>query len=45
MYMFDNAFTDDRYGYAATVAWALFVLIIIFSLVNFLFVRRTGGAK
>ncbi|HEX6473177.1 MAG TPA: sugar ABC transporter permease [Streptosporangiaceae bacterium] len=45
MYMFDNAFTHDRYGYGATVAWALFVLIIIFSLVNFMAVRRTGGHK
>lgn len=45
MYMFDNAFGDDRYGYGATVAWALFVMIIVFSLLNFLFIRRTGGAK
>jgi cellobiose transport system permease protein len=45
MYMFDNAFVHDRYGYAATVAWALFVLIIIFSLVNFMAVRRAGGHK
>ncbi|MDL4774907.1 MULTISPECIES: carbohydrate ABC transporter permease [Thermomonosporaceae] len=43
MYMFDNAFGHDRYGYGATVAWALFLLIIVFSLVNFLAVRRTGG--
>jgi cellobiose transport system permease protein len=45
MYMYDNAFNDDRYGYGATVAWALFLLIILFSLLNFLFVRRTGGAR
>ncbi|MGI5163820.1 carbohydrate ABC transporter permease [Spirillospora sp. CA-253888] len=45
MYMFDNAFGDDRYGYAAAVSWALFLLIIVFSLVNFLFVRRAGGAR
>jgi cellobiose transport system permease protein len=45
MYMYDNAFTDDRYGYGAMVAWALFLLIIAFSLLNFLFVRRTGGTK
>ncbi|GAA3924423.1 sugar ABC transporter permease [Actinomadura viridis] len=45
MYMYDNAFTNDRYGYGATVAWALFLMIIVFSLVNFLFVRRTGGTK
>jgi cellobiose transport system permease protein len=45
MYMFDEAFGHDRYGYGATVAWALFLLIIAFSLINFLFVRRTGGTK
>ncbi|MER7544870.1 carbohydrate ABC transporter permease [Actinomadura sp.] len=45
MYMYDNAFGHDRYGYGAAVAWALFVLIIVFSLINFLAVRRTGGAK
>jgi cellobiose transport system permease protein len=45
MYMYDNAFGHDRYGYGATVAWALFVMIIIFSLINFLAVRRTGGSK
>ncbi|HEY8479350.1 MAG TPA: sugar ABC transporter permease [Spirillospora sp.] len=45
MYMYDNAFNSDRYGYGATVAWALFVMIIVFSLINFLAVRRTGGAK
>jgi cellobiose transport system permease protein len=45
MYMYDNAFTDDRYGYGAMVAWALFLLIIVFSLLNFLFIRRTGGMK
>lgn len=45
MYMYDNAFYSDRYGYGATVAWALFVMIIVFSLINFLAVRRTGGTK
>ncbi|WP_395107862.1 carbohydrate ABC transporter permease [Actinomadura sp. SCN-SB] len=45
MYMYDNAFNDDRYGYGATVAWALFVLIILFSLLNFMFVRRAGGTR
>ncbi|MFD0688857.1 carbohydrate ABC transporter permease [Actinomadura fibrosa] len=45
MYMFDNAFGHDRYGYGATIAWALFVMIIVFSLINFAFVRRAGGTK
>jgi cellobiose transport system permease protein len=45
MYMFDNAFRNDHYGYGAAIAWMLFVLIIVFSLLNFLFIHRTGGAK
>ncbi|MBC6462060.1 carbohydrate ABC transporter permease [Actinomadura sp. HBU206391] len=45
MYMFDNAFRGDDYGYGAAVAWMLFILIIVFSLLNFLFIRRTGGTK
>ncbi|WP_018656768.1 carbohydrate ABC transporter permease [Actinomadura flavalba] len=45
MYMFDNAFGEDRYGYGAAIAWALFLMIIAFSLVNFLLVRRAGGTR
>ncbi|WP_019631337.1 carbohydrate ABC transporter permease [Actinomadura atramentaria] len=45
MYMYDNAFGHDRYGYGAAIAWALFLLIIVFSLVNFLLIRRAGDAK
>jgi cellobiose transport system permease protein len=45
MYMFDNAFRNDDYGYGAAVAWMLFLLIIAFSMLNFLIVRRTGGTK
>ncbi|GAA4141995.1 sugar ABC transporter permease [Actinomadura keratinilytica] len=45
MYMFDNAFRSDAYGYGAAIAWMLFLMIIVFSLLNFLFVRRAGGAR
>ncbi|SEG10901.1 cellobiose ABC transporter membrane protein [Thermomonospora echinospora] len=45
MYMFDSAFTSDDYGYGAAVAWMIFLLIIAFSLLNFMFVRRMGGVK
>jgi cellobiose transport system permease protein len=45
MYMFDNAFRSDHYGFGAAVAWMLFLLIILFSLVNFLFIRRMGGTR
>jgi len=45
MYMFDNAFRSDHYGYGAAIAWMLFLMIIVFSLLNFLFVRRAGGGR
>ena len=40
MYMFENAFRNYKYGYGAAIAWVLFVIIILASLVNFLFIRR-----
>ncbi|MBA9004579.1 carbohydrate ABC transporter permease [Thermomonospora cellulosilytica] len=45
MYMFDSAFSNDDYGYGAAVAWMIFLLIIVFSLVNFMFIRRMGGVR
>ncbi|MEV4256606.1 sugar ABC transporter permease, partial [Spirillospora sp. NPDC049652] len=45
LYMYDNAFGHDRYGYGAAIAWVLFLLIIVFSLLNFLFIRRAGGTR
>ncbi|MEV5708825.1 sugar ABC transporter permease [Actinoallomurus sp. NPDC052274] len=43
MYMFENAFNRYQYGYGSAVAWMLFLLILIFSLVNFLLIRRFAG--
>ncbi|HEY0539343.1 MAG TPA: sugar ABC transporter permease [Actinoallomurus sp.] len=40
MYMFENAFQRFQYGYGSAVAWMLFLLILIFSLLNFLIIRR-----
>jgi cellobiose transport system permease protein len=45
MYMYDNAFRGDDYGYGAAVAWLMFVLIVVFSLINFLLVRRMGDTR
>jgi cellobiose transport system permease protein len=44
MYMFENAFRNYKYGYGAAIAWVLFVIIILASLVNFLFIRRIRSA-
>ncbi|MEV0403640.1 sugar ABC transporter permease [Actinoallomurus sp. NPDC050550] len=43
MYMFENAFNRFQYGYGSAVAWMLFLLILLFSLVNFLLIRRFSG--
>ncbi|WP_317494132.1 sugar ABC transporter permease [Haloechinothrix sp. LS1_15] len=45
MYMFENAFGLFDYGYASTVAWMLFLLILIGSLINFFVVRRISSAE
>jgi cellobiose transport system permease protein len=41
--MFENAFNRFQYGYGSAVAWMLFLLIFIFSIVNFLIIRRLAG--
>jgi cellobiose transport system permease protein len=43
MYMFENAFNRFQYGYGSAVAWMLFLMILVFSLFNFLLIRRFAG--
>jgi cellobiose transport system permease protein len=47
MYLYEKAFagTQFNFGYAATIGWALFLLIAVVSLVNFLVVRRIRSAE
>ena len=47
MYLYEKAFagTQFDFGYAATIGWALFLLIALVSLVNFLVVRRIRSAE
>ncbi|WP_112243614.1 carbohydrate ABC transporter permease [Kribbella monticola] len=42
MYMYETAFQRFQYGYGAAIAWALFGLIVVFSLINLLIVRRAA---
>lgn len=42
MYMFEKAFRIFDYGYGAAVAWMLFLLIGVGSLLNILIMRRLG---
>jgi len=42
MYMYEKAFagTQFNFGYAAAIGWAIFLLIAVISLINYLIVRR-----
>ncbi|GAA1775437.1 sugar ABC transporter permease [Luedemannella helvata] len=41
MYMYSEAFENSRFGYGSAIAWAMFLLIVVASMVNFLFVRKS----
>ena len=47
MYLYEKAFagTQFDFGYAAAIGWALFLLIAVISLINFLIVRRIRSAE
>ena len=34
-----------KFGYAAAIAWCLFLIIVLISIVNFLLVRRIRSAE
>ncbi len=42
-YVYENAFTRFEYGYAAAVAWMLFLLVVVASVINYLLVRRINS--
>jgi cellobiose transport system permease protein len=41
MYMFERGFSDLRFGYGSAVAFALFAIIVLASLLNYALVRRS----
>jgi cellobiose transport system permease protein len=46
MYMYENAFQRFHYGYGAAIAWTLFLLIVVVSILNVLVIRRmVRGAR
>jgi cellobiose transport system permease protein len=46
MYLYEKAFagSEFKFGYASAIAWCLFLLIAVISIVNFLIVRRIRSA-
>jgi cellobiose transport system permease protein len=47
MYLYEKAFggSEFKFGYAAAIAWTLFLLIVAISLLNYLIVRRIRSAE
>lgn len=45
VYLYEQAFRNFQMGYGAAIAWALFLLILVASLVNFVLVRRIRSAE
>ena len=44
LFLYEQGFRNFSFGYAATIAWVLFVIILIFSLVNLLLTRRIASS-
>ena len=34
LYFYQRAFLDNQYGYGAAIGWALFILIVLFTIIN-----------
>jgi len=45
MYLYENMFEHFRLGYAGAIAWVLFLIILLSSILNFLIVRRINSDK
>ncbi|WP_151758017.1 carbohydrate ABC transporter permease [Dictyobacter vulcani] len=42
LYLYQQAFGSYHFGYGAAIGWGLFVVIVLFSLLNWLLVQRPG---
>ncbi len=42
LYLYQQAFTKNLFGYGAAIGWGLFVIIVLFSAINWRVVQRAG---
>lgn len=42
LYLYQQAFENYQFGYGAAIGWALFVIVVLCSVLNWKLVRRTG---
>ncbi|MDU1123467.1 MAG: sugar ABC transporter permease, partial [Dermabacter sp.] len=40
MYFYSVAFQENRYGYGAAIAWGVFIVVMFFSIINWLVTRE-----
>lgn len=43
LYLYQQAFGSYHFGYGAAIGWGLFVVIVLFSLLNWMLVQRSGS--
>jgi cellobiose transport system permease protein len=44
LYLYEEAFVRNSFGYASSIAWLLFIIIVIFSLINLYFSNKIKSA-
>lgn len=42
LYLYQQAFTKNQFGYGAAIGWGLFVIVVLFSAINWRVVQRAG---
>ena len=45
MYLVQNAFNRFEFGYGAAIAWSVFLLILVVSMINILILRRISSSE
>jgi cellobiose transport system permease protein len=46
MYLYEKGFgTQFNFGYAAAIAWCLFLIVAVVAFVNYLLIRRIRSAE
>jgi len=43
LYLYQQAFSQQQFGYGAAIGWGLFVVLILFSILNWRLVQRIGN--
>ena len=43
LYLYEQAFIQNQFGYGAAIGWGLFIIIVVFSIINWRLIGRSGG--